>query len=86
MPVTDRRIVSLLYGALIALPPLIQAQEPATITGRVTSAGQPLGQVEVAIPTMGLGGITKDDGRYTIVVPAARVSGQSVTVVARLLG
>jgi len=88
MPVTDRRIVTLLYGALIALPPLLQAQgqEPATITGRVTSAGQPLGQVEVAIPNMGLGGVTKDDGRYTIVVPAARVSGQSVTMVARLLG
>jgi TonB-linked SusC/RagA family outer membrane protein len=57
-----------------------------TITGRVVSAGQPLGQVEVSIPTMGLGSLTKDDGRYTIVVPAARAGGQSVTLVARLLG
>ncbi len=86
MPVTHRRIIAFLYAAPMALAPLLHAQEPATITGRVTSAGQPLGQVEVAIPSMGLGGLSKDDGRYTIVVPVARVSGQSVTVVARLLG
>src|SRR5690349_19761688 len=87
MPFMHGRLLrSSLWGALLALPPLLQAQEPATITGRVTSAGQPLGQVEVAIPTMGLGSLTKDDGRFTIVVPAARVSGQSVTLIARRLG
>src|SRR2546425_1783432 len=35
---------------------------------------------------MGLGSLSKDDGRYTIVVPGARVSGQTVTIVARRLG
>ena len=63
------------------------AQEPVTITGKVTSdAGLPLGQVEVALPTLGLGALTKDDGAYTLVVPGARVSGQTVTLLARRLG
>src|SRR5438874_11360807 len=87
MESTPRRLVPIILGALFALPALLAAQEPVTITGKVTSdAGQPLAQVEVAIPTMGLGGLTKDDGRYVIVVPGARVSGQPVTAVARRLG
>src|SRR2546430_13399332 len=87
MESTPRRLVPIMLGALFALPALLAAQEPVTITGKVTSdAGQPLAQVEVAIPTMGLGGLTKDDGSYVIVVPGARVSGQTVTAVARRLG
>src|SRR5438874_6242529 len=75
------------YAGLVSLPTLLVAQEPVTITGKVTSdAGQPLAQVEVAIPTMGLGGLSKDDGSFVIVVPGARVSGQTVTIVARRLG
>src|SRR3989442_1355740 len=35
---------------------------------------------------MGLGSLSKDDGTYTIVVPGARVSGQTVTLVSRRLG
>src|SRR5437016_11544527 len=63
------------------------AQEPVTITGKVSSdGGLPLGQVEIAIPVMGLGALSKDDGSYTIVVPGARVSGQTATMVARRLG
>ena len=87
MPFTPRRLVPIILGALFALPVLLAAQEPATITGKVTSdAGLPLGQVEVAIPSMGLGALSKEDGRYTIVAPGARVSGQTVTIVARRLG
>ena len=87
MRVTLSRFLPIVLGALCALPALLAAQEPVTITGKVASdAGQPLGQVEVAIPTMGLGALSKDDGRYTIVVPGARVSGQTVTLVARRLG
>src|SRR5256886_12812255 len=63
------------------------AQGPVTITGKVTSdAGLPLGQVEVALPTLGLGALSKDDGSYTLAVPGARVSGQTVTLLARRLG
>jgi len=81
------RLVPIILSAFLALPVLLAAQEPVTITGKVTSdAGQPLGQVEVAIPSMGLGGLTRDDGSFTVVVPGARVSGQTVTLVARRLG
>jgi TonB-linked SusC/RagA family outer membrane protein len=63
------------------------AQEPVTITGRVVSdAGLPLGQVEVAIPSMGLGTLSRDDGRYAVLVPGARISGQTVTLISRRLG
>src|SRR5437899_9044170 len=95
MQFTPRRFFSFILSAFLALPALLApygstglaAQGPVTITGKVTSdAGQSLGQVEVAIPTMGLGSLSKDDGRYTIVVPGARVSGQTVTIVARRLG
>src|SRR5467141_2049413 len=87
MQFTPRRFIPFILSAVLALPALLAAQQPVTITGKVTSdAGQPLGQVEVAIPTMGLGSLSKDDGRYTIVVPGARVSGQTVTIVARRLG
>ena len=87
MQSTPRRLVPIILGALVALPALLAAQQPVTITGKVTSdAGQPLSQVEVAIPTMGLGALTKEDGRYALVIPGARVSGQTVSLVARRLG
>ncbi len=87
MQFTPRRFIPFILSAFLALPALLAAQEPVTITGKVTSdAGQPLGQVEVAIPTMGLGALSKDNGSYTLVVPGARVSGQTVTMVARRLG
>src|SRR6267154_5334155 len=87
MQLTRSRVVPIILSAFLALPALLAAQEPVTISGKVTSdAGLPLGQVEVAIPAMGLGSLSKDDGRYTIVVPGARVSGQTVTLVARRLG
>src|SRR5689334_25207624 len=38
------------------------------------------------MPSMGLGGLSRDDGSFTVVVPGARVSGQTVTLVARRLG
>ena len=71
----------------LSLASRLMAQEPVTITGKVASdAGQPLGQVEVAIPSMGLGGLSRDDGSFTVVVPGARVSGQTVVLLARRLG
>src|SRR5437667_5701054 len=87
MQFTPRRFIPFTLSAFLALPALLAAQAPVTITGKVTSdAGQALGQVEVAIATMGLGGLTRDDGSYSIVVPGARVSGQTVTLAARRLG
>ncbi len=87
MQFTRGRFVPIILSAVLALPSLLAAQEPVTITGKVTSdAGQPLTQVEVAIPAMGLGALSRDDGGYVVVVPGARVSGQTVTLVARRLG
>jgi len=40
----------------------------------------------VAITELGVGGITNAVGNYTLSVPAARVRGQSVTLVARYIG
>ena len=54
MQFTPRRFIPFILSAFLALPALVAAQEPVTITGKVTSdAGLPLGQVEVAIPAMG---------------------------------
>jgi TonB-linked SusC/RagA family outer membrane protein len=58
-----------------------------TITGRVTSdAGTPLASASVFLDGMSTGTLTRDDGRYTIVVPAARVNNQAASLVARLIG
>src|SRR5687767_7713859 len=63
------------------------AAEPGTLTGRVTAeSGQPLGSAGVIIEQLSAGGVTRSDGRYTIVIPAARVPSGPVTVTARLVG
>ena len=87
MRLKPSQFVSLILSVFLALPAALPAQEPVAITGRVMSdAGQPLGQVEIALPAMGLGGLSKDDGRYVIIVPGARVAGQTLTITARRLG
>jgi len=81
-----RRVLSA-AGLAVLLPALAPAQEPVTITGRVTSdAGPPLALVEVSLPALGLGALSKEDGRYAIVIPGARVTAQPVTLTARRLG
>src|SRR6185295_13708442 len=74
-------------GGMVALPARAAAQEPVTLSGRVTAGGTPIGYAEVIVPSLGLGATTREDGRYAIVVPGARAtSGQTLTVVARRLG
>jgi TonB-linked SusC/RagA family outer membrane protein len=82
-----RRLVLLAAGLVLA-PRWVAAQEPVTLSGRVTTeTGSPLGYAEVVIPGLGLGAVTRDDGRYAIVIPGARATvGQSITVTARRLG
>jgi len=73
--------------ALFALPALAAAQEGVTVSGRVTSdAGAPLASASVLVDGMGVGTITRDDGRYTFVVPAARAHGQTAQLTAKLIG
>ena len=63
------------------------AQSAGTITGRVlTEAGGPLPSASVSISALGLGAYSNADGEYTIHVPAARITGQTVTLTARRVG
>ena len=74
-------------AALVIAPHIARAQASATITGRVTNeAGSPINGVSVYVETLKLGAQTDEGGRYTIVVPAARVTNGPVTVTARLIG
>src|SRR5688500_15006260 len=78
---------SLLACALTLVPAMTLAQQPATVTGRVTDLqSRPLATVSVSIETLRLGGYTDEDGRYSFQVPAENARGQTVTVMARRLG
>ena len=69
------------------VPTTVLAQEAATVTGRVSSAaGTPVASASVFIQDLGVGSQTGPDGRYSFTVPAARISGQTVTLTARLVG
>src|ERR671938_1743503 len=71
----------------VLLPSWAAAQEGATVSGRVTSeAGAPLGSASVFLEGMNIGTLTGDDGTYRFTVPAARATGQTVTMTARLIG
>src|SRR5215203_6294388 len=84
------RALGMLAGFLIAgpiRPGLLGAQQPVTISGRVTNeAGAPLSLASVYIETLGLGSQTSEDGRYQLTVPAARVRGQQVVLGVRAIG
>ena len=72
-------------AALLFLPATAFAQ--TTISGRVQGEDRAaVPDVAVTIPELGLGTVTRDDGRYSITVPGARVLGQTVTVAARRIG
>lgn len=64
-----------------------RAQGATTISGRVVSdAGTPLVSASVILDGMSIGTISRDDGRYTLTVPAARATGEPASLVARLIG
>jgi len=71
---------------LALLPGFVLAQQAGTISGRVTDEnGKPVASATVAIPALGLGATTRENGQYTIELPGARVSGQEVTLTARAI-
>jgi TonB-linked SusC/RagA family outer membrane protein len=75
--------------ASLAGSPLLAAaqQQAATLSGRVSSAdGEPLVQATVIIERWSLGATTRADGRYSITIPAARFTGDTMSVTARLIG
>jgi TonB-linked SusC/RagA family outer membrane protein len=75
--------------ALLALGtlPAVAVTQDARVTGRVVSDGAlPVVGASVGIPALGVGGTTNSDGRYSFVVPAARVQGQTVALIVRHIG
>jgi len=74
------------FAALVAFSSLAAAQN-AVVTGTVTStAGQPLGGSNVAIPELGVGSIADANGHYTFTVDVGSKMGRAVNVVARYIG
>ena len=72
---------------LIAAPGLAYAQTATTITGSVRSeAGAPIPNASVRIEGMTIGTITNSQGNYSLVIPAARVTGQVVNISAKTIG
>jgi TonB-linked SusC/RagA family outer membrane protein len=82
-----RMRVAVGLGLAIIAPLAAQAQQQATLTGRVTNeGGEPLDGATVFIAELNTGGLTNAQGRYSIVIPGGRISGQQVTVQARYIG
>ncbi|HEU6452935.1 MAG TPA: SusC/RagA family TonB-linked outer membrane protein [Gemmatimonadaceae bacterium] len=84
-----RRLLELsaFLGALALLAPNARAQQEAVLTGHVTGeGGAPLPNASVFIEQTREGTLTGTDGAYRLVVPAARATGQQVTLSVRLIG
>ena len=80
------RLFTLFLAALVAAPGAM-AQQGATVTGKVTGeGGSPVAFASVVLAGMGLGATTREDGVYSIAVPAARVTNQRVDVTVRAIG
>lgn len=84
------RIISV-FGMAVALTALASrpaaTQQPTVVSGTVTSdANAPIVGASVSIAALGAGAVTNEAGRYNFIVPAARVTGQAVTITARRIG
>jgi len=78
--------VALLACGWLALAGPALGQD-AVIRGRVVNdRGEALPVATVQVSELNIGVFTSNDGRYTIQVPAARVSGQLVTLRVRTIG
>src|SRR5256885_845055 len=78
--------VALLACGWLTLAGPALAQD-AVIRGRVVNdRGEALPVATVQVPELNIGVFTSNDGRYAIQVPAARVSGQVVTLRVRTIG
>ena len=79
------RVRSLLIPGLALVAPAAGAQ--TTVRGHVTNeTGTPITAVSVAIRSLNVGATTDATGSYTFTVPAARSTGQTVTMTVRRIG
>jgi len=82
-----RWLLGLALAGLALLPCGLAAQQPVTLTGKVTTeTGDPLPSAGVSIDQLGAGAVTRSDGTYAILIPGARVPTTPVTVTVRLVG
>ena len=81
-----RLLFMLTVGCMFAVPNL-SAQEPTTLAGRITSsAGEPLLGASIIIPSMNIGVASNSEGRYALIVPASRATGQTVEMSVSMIG
>ncbi len=73
-------------GLALALSTAAALAQSAVFSGKVTSAGQPLGGASVGIVELGVGATTAVDGTYSFTVPVGGNAGRSVTLRARAIG
>jgi TonB-linked SusC/RagA family outer membrane protein len=86
MRVLSQRMLAVATMAMGLVPATVYAQQPTTVSGRVTSdANTPATGVTVSIPELRVGGQTDPVGQYSFTAPAS-ATGRSVWVVARRLG
>jgi TonB-linked SusC/RagA family outer membrane protein len=82
----SRRVLAGVAVVLGLMPATLAAQQPTTISGRLTTAdGAPLSGGSVSIPSMRLGATTNNQGEYQFTVPAT-ATGQVATLAARRIG
>ena len=81
-----RRFLAAL-GILAVFPAWAVAQGGVTISGTVKNEGGiPLPNASVFVQGTNLGALTKEDGSYSIAIPADRATGQAATLTARMIG
>ncbi|GJG88150.1 SusC/RagA family TonB-linked outer membrane protein [Gemmatimonadetes bacterium T265] len=87
MPPTFGRLLTAGAVAAAFAPAAVQAQQTATVTGRVTTAGTgaPVAAAQVSIGGSGTGAVTREDGTFSFTAPA-RLVGTAVTVTVRRIG
>lgn len=78
-----RVLAALAFVGLV--PAALYAQQGTIVSGVVQgAASEPLPAVQVAIPSLGVGAVTNETGRYTFTVPASRTG--TYTLTARRIG
>ena len=73
IPSTKTRVLGTSVTALLLVVPNLGAQQGGTVTGRVIDGlnSQPIAAVQVSIGSLGIGGLTQQNGRYLLLnVPA----------------
>ena len=81
------RLLFMLTVGCMFVASKLSAQDPTRLAGRITSyAGQPLLGAFIITPSMNIGVASNSDGRYVLIVPASRATGQTVEMSVSMIG